>query len=243
MSLWQHHSFLAEITWKSCISCQKKRKKKKVPSPKYCLNCFCNVCVPVVITKGKKNKNSQIFWVELQTRLILKHMDNLKWKNPVFLEVWLLPLLTHIRKGMWKWITASMDNPLRKRQSWKLLSQERLLSRFLEKGNPLIFVCRLWETLKMDDFQSGKDLREATKLCSALQGRARAPPRGEGEISRSIGAIRSRTNRFCDAWDVAAGTRLAERLRLAIYSTRLLRYVSTESLLPPVVHHFSCEMG
>lgn len=77
MSLWLCHSFLAEITWKSCIACQ---KKKKVPSPKHCLNYLCSAYVVVVITEGKKN-SCQIFWVKLEMRLILKHMNNLKWKT------------------------------------------------------------------------------------------------------------------------------------------------------------------
>lgn len=55
-------------------------EEKKVPSPKHCLNYLCSAYVVVVITEGKKN-SCQIFWVKLEMRLILKHINNLKWKT------------------------------------------------------------------------------------------------------------------------------------------------------------------
>lgn len=45
--------------------------------------------------KSMKNKNSQTFWVKLEMRLILKRMNNLKWKK-IYIAGSVITDITHI---------------------------------------------------------------------------------------------------------------------------------------------------
>lgn len=47
------------------------------------LEMCCDICVPVVIMEDEKNATCETFWVKIETRITLKHVNNSEGKKKI----------------------------------------------------------------------------------------------------------------------------------------------------------------